>query len=83
MSKKFANKGEWSELLAFAVIARDASVPMSDAELQPIEGSELLVEKILRLEGEFSVSDANYLYLIMADGTKKKHRKSQVRRACN
>ncbi len=69
MSDKSANKGEWSELLAFAVISRDASVPMSDADLQPIMGKELLVEKILRSEGEYSVSDTNAVYWISKDGT--------------
>lgn len=76
MSEKYANKGEWSELLAFAVIARDASVPMSDAKLQPICGKDLLVEKILRTEGEYSVADIETVYLIAADGTSKSIKKA-------
>lgn len=71
MNEKCANKGEWSELLAFAVIARDASVPMSDASLRPIQGKNLLIEKILRAEGEYSISDPNKVRLIAADGTSK------------
>lgn len=69
MSDKTANKGEWSELLAFAIIARDASVPMSDADLRPIEGKELLVEKILRSEADYSVSDEETVYWVATDGT--------------
>jgi hypothetical protein len=77
MSEKSANKGEWSELLAFAVIALDASVPMSDAKLQPIKGKKLLVEKILRREAEYSVSDADTVYFIAPDGTAKSIEKAR------
>jgi type II restriction enzyme len=71
MNEKSANKGEWSELLAFAVIARDAAVPMSDADLQPIMNKNLLIEKILRTEGKYSVSDPETVYLVTSNGPAK------------
>lgn len=46
--KKSANKGEWSELYVFAVIGHDASIPMSDANLNADPVRAIQVQKIMR-----------------------------------
>lgn len=69
MVSKSANKGEWSELLTFVIIARDASVPMSDADLHPIPGKDLFIKKVLRSEGEYSVFDKDNVFWVGVDGT--------------